>query len=650
VEPYNLSSGDNCHTRIENWFNSNHYYLLSCIQILISMTPKTVDTNEDEERRLREKLKRRVSEREENTDEEKKMDERPGSRSRHRNNKNDRHRDHRRNDDHRPFRVGPRGPPPPNYRQGPPPPGWRDRERGHVPPPMRGFRGPPPPGRGPPPQHFYRGPPPPRYRRSRSRSLSSRSSGRSRSYSRSRSRSRSSGRRRRGRSLSGSRSRSRSRSFSSDNSRSRYSDETRSPSPSSSVSSASSKSSNSEEDDDEPLEENVNNEITKDRRTVFVSQLVMRAEERDVVRYFRKKLGCKVNEVIVLRDKRTGRHKGCAYVELKRLEDVPKVVEVSGQPPDFQRFPILIKASEAEKNYVLSNTQSTLTARQMGDRDQGPLLTTNGKLLESQKVYLGNLDPRATQEILYSVFSSFGHLEKVSIQMEPTTGVSRGFAFLSFRDPKHANLSIHTMSGQVLLGRPLKTGWANQTSTVPGIEVVTSTEFPDDATTRIQNAHLALSQVSLPGTDSPPKTNPMAVAASKSSSDSMDPLGSAGNSGYKAGNNSLNEGAAKKIGNASEPTSIVLVHNMFDKDQETEEGWEEDIRLDFVDECSKWGKILDVQVMHKEQGGKIYASFENSSQAQTCASNLAGRWFDKRQLRVEFVRELPKKVSGNGSD
>eukprot|EP00547_Thalassionema_nitzschioides_P006326 CAMPEP_0194210356 /NCGR_PEP_ID=MMETSP0156-20130528/8171_1 /TAXON_ID=33649 /ORGANISM="Thalassionema nitzschioides, Strain L26-B" /LENGTH=614 /DNA_ID=CAMNT_0038937687 /DNA_START=56 /DNA_END=1900 /DNA_ORIENTATION=+ len=614
------------------------------------MTPKTVDTNEDEERRLREKLKRRVSEREENTDEEKKMDERPGSRSRHRNNKNDRHRDHRRNDDHRPFRVGPRGPPPPNYRQGPPPPGWRDRERGHVPPPMRGFRGPPPPGRGPPPQHFYRGPPPPpiveaaldlsaheaveeaaaipdldHVREARvvvdedvalvvaaaavevvlsvqiTQGLATLT-------------------------------------------------KRRSPSPSSSVSSASSKSSNSEEDDDEPLEENVNNEITKDRRTVFVSQLVMRAEERDVVRYFRKKLGCKVNEVIVLRDKRTGRHKGCAYVELKRLEDVPKVVEVSGQPPDFQRFPILIKASEAEKNYVLSNTQSTLTARQMGDRDQGPLLTTNGKLLESQKVYLGNLDPRATQEILYSVFSSFGHLEKVSIQMEPTTGVSRGFAFLSFRDPKHANLSIHTMSGQVLLGRPLKTGWANQTSTVPGIEVVTSTEFPDDATTRIQNAHLALSQVSLPGTDSPPKTNPMAVAASKSSSDSMDPLGSAGNSGYKAGNNSLNEGAAKKIGNASEPTSIVLVHNMFDKDQETEEGWEEDIRLDFVDECSKWGKILDVQVMHKEQGGKIYASFENSSQAQTCASNLAGRWFDKRQLRVEFVRELPKKVSGNGSD
>lgn len=417
------------------------------------MTPKKVDTNEDEEKRLREKLKRRVSEREENTDEEKKTDERSGLKSRNRGHR-DRHRDHRRIQEENRFRGGPRGPPPSHHYRGPPPPGWWDRERQGHGPPMRGFRGPPPPGRGPPPPHFYRGPPPPRYRRSRSRSLSSRSSGRSHSYSRSRSRSRSASRRHRRRSLSGSRSRSRSRSYSSDNSRSRYSDETRSPSPSSSVSSASSKSSISK-DDDESLNDTVNNEMTKDRRTVFVSQLVMRAEERDIVKYFRKKLGCKVNEVIVLRDKRTGRHKGCAYVELKRLEDVSKVVDVSGQPPDFQRFPILIKASEAEKNYVLSNSQSTLTARQMGARDQGPLLTSNGKLLESQKVYLGNLDPCVTQEILYSVFSSFGHLEKVSVQIEPTTGVSRGFAFLSFRDPKHANLSIHTMSGQVLLGRPL---------------------------------------------------------------------------------------------------------------------------------------------------------------------------------------------------
>ena len=165
-----------------------------------------------------------------------------------------------------------------------------------------------------------------------------------------------------------------------------------------------------------------------------------------------------------------------------------------------------------------------------------------------------------------------------------------------------------------------KTGWANQASTVPGVEIVTSTEFPDDAATRIQNAHLILSQVSgNPATQSRPL---QVVAPGPPPPLAVDD--------------------AKIIGNAANPTNIVLVRNMFDKDQETEPNWEEDIRLDFEEECTKWGKIITVKVMHKEAGGKIYASFDSISQAQTCASNLAGRWFDKRQLRVEFVHEIPE--------
>jgi RNA-binding protein 39 len=212
------------------------------------------------------------------------------------------------------------------------------------------------------------------------------------------------------------------------------------------------------EDDLEDEDLVADSALTKDQRTVFVSQLVMRADERDVKRYFIKLLRCKVNEVVILRDKRSGRHKGCAYVELGRLSDVQKALEANNTPPDFQRFPILIKASEAEKNYVVSSSQTTLTAKQMGARGgaAAPMINeATGKVMEAQKVYLGNLDPAVTQKILYSIFSQFGHLEKVSVQMDPTVGASRGFCFLSFRDPKDANLAIQTMAGQVLAGRPL---------------------------------------------------------------------------------------------------------------------------------------------------------------------------------------------------
>lgn len=200
-----------------------------------------------------------------------------------------------------------------------------------------------------------------------------------------------------------------------------------------------------------------------------------------------------------------------------------------------------------------------------------------------------------------------------------------------------------------------KTGWANQTSTVPGVEVVTSYEFPDDAPARIQAAHLALSQLA----DTPPIVPPaqIDVVAEAAINAALGlppaPLGLVappvpphqvavtvepqGTVPQVASVAQVDD--AKVVVGADNPTRAILVRNMFDKDEETEPSWQEEIRLDFEEECSKYGKMVKVVVMYKEEGGKIYAAFETIDGAKTCASSLAGRWFDKRQLRVEFVPE-----------
>jgi len=212
-------------------------------------------------------------------------------------------------------------------------------------------------------------------------------------------------------------------------------------------------------------------EATKDQRTIFVSQLVMRADERDIGRYFRRKIGIKVRDVILLRDRRTGRHKGCAYVEVGRLEDVDRALGATGKTPDFQRFPILVKRTETDKNSLLIGTGamggslsftpplSVTTCGGSFDRSGAGLqpaqLTADGMRIESQKVYVGSIDPCVTQDQLRALFSQFGTLDKVLLQMDTLTGMSRGFAFLSYRDPKDANLAIQTMSGQTIAGRSL---------------------------------------------------------------------------------------------------------------------------------------------------------------------------------------------------
>jgi len=251
----------------------------------------------------------------------------------------------------------------------------------------------------------------------------------------------------------------------------------RSRSPSNSTSRANEQDTEDQASDDKSKKENKEDKedaaLTKDQRTIFVSQLVMRADERDIRRFFKRKAGCKVNDVILLRDRRTGRHKGCAYVELGRLEDVPKAVEYNSTVPDFQRFPILVRASEAEKNYDESGNPTSNPLVVDGDMSSdihtsvmnpsnisnvAAALTAKSQLkrrVEAQNIYVGSIDRCVTQAQLFAVFSQFGKLDNVGLQMDPATGMSRGFAFLSFPDAKDANLSIQTMSGQKLAGRPL---------------------------------------------------------------------------------------------------------------------------------------------------------------------------------------------------
>eukprot|EP00521_Asterionellopsis_glacialis_P009664 CAMPEP_0195287344 /NCGR_PEP_ID=MMETSP0707-20130614/4443_1 /TAXON_ID=33640 /ORGANISM="Asterionellopsis glacialis, Strain CCMP134" /LENGTH=823 /DNA_ID=CAMNT_0040347091 /DNA_START=120 /DNA_END=2591 /DNA_ORIENTATION=+ len=638
---------------------------------------------------------------------------------------------------------GPAGPPPrDDWRSGAPSPHPRDRDmwerdrfydrRGGGP-------------AGPPPSSRYGtgGP----GRRSRSRSRDSHSSGSSRSYSShsrssSRSRSRSTSRSRSlSRSVSPSASSRSSRSYSSSDddhsrggrrgrssrsSRHRDSPRHRRSRRRSRSSSADSYSSHSRSDSDsslssssthsrrgktkmskEQLEEKQKNDaLTKDQRTVFVSQLIMRTTEKDLKRYFKKSVKCKINDVILLKDRRTGRHKGCAYVELRRLEDVPLAIAVCGKPPDFQRFPILVKASEAEKNYGATSSQqnamnfagnsaanSSIVAGLTGSN-----VGEDGKVYESQRAYIGNLDRSVTVDHLRVVFSPFGQLDKIHFQKDLSTGLSRGFAFLQFRDPASANLAIQTMAGQTLVGRPIKTGWANQSSSVPGVVLRTSDEFPDDAPARITNAHLALAQVqgvqvpassigavttattpagatpqdavasvaeaaldaafgaitapipTVAAAAAPVGVPPPAVSAPAAPVVASAPVAVAPSiSSASAATPGIAQNDPKKV--SGEPSRNLLVHNMFNKDEETEVGWEEEIRLDFEEECTKYGKITSVTIMSKEPGGKIYATFETIDGAKTCASTLAGRWFDKRQLRVEYVKDedLPPSTAKKSS-
>jgi hypothetical protein len=215
-----------------------------------------------------------------------------------------------------------------------------------------------------------------------------------------------------------------------------------------------------------------------------------------------------------------------------------------------------------------------------------------------------------------------------------------------------------------------KTGWANLQSAAAGVEEIRSDEFPLDADEKIKRVNDKLVELTGAGlatlggqaaSAAALGVLPSAQLQSVAEAALEAALGGAAASlpipapmvqptaalmkptaaSMSAATTAPAVVDATVIGRQDNPSKHILVHNMFDKDEETDPGWENDIRLDFEEECQQYGKILSVIVMSKDPGGKIYATFDSCDGATKCAKNLAGRWFDKRQLRVEFVDSVP---------
>jgi len=108
----------------------------------------------------------------------------------------------------------------------------------------------------------------------------------------------------------------------------------------------------SEREDDDPIKrvereaEKQRRDLDRDLRTVFVSQVTIRATRDDLEQFFGQ--AGKVAEVHLIRDTRTKKSKGLAYIEMDSVESVPKALALCGQL--VLGLPCIVQASQAERN------------------------------------------------------------------------------------------------------------------------------------------------------------------------------------------------------------------------------------------------------------------------------------------------------------
>lgn len=369
-------------------------------------------------------------------------------------------------------------------------------------------------------------------------------------------------------------------------------------------------------------------DLTKDQRTVFVSQLTMKVDERRVEDYF-SQIG-EVNNVIMIRDKFTGRHKGFAYVEMKDLESIPTCLMLNGVAPDFQKFPILVKASEAEKNFLAKKDPATVapTHASVGQGGNSSIYGPGGAnaVGGDSRVYIGNLHVNITEDDLCTVLQQVGPVDGgtagVHIQRDEV-GTSKGYAFARFLRVEDAQKAQTTLAGLELAGRPIKVGFVTDGgNNNQGMQQAGSSNWKldDDEGSGMQMNSQSRSMLmaklgKAAGIEMPATQIPHNVMVKDTPT--------------------VNASQAPPI--SGKASNCFVMKNMFVLEEETEQDWEDCIKEDVTVECQKFGAVEHCHVEKSRPGGLVYLKFISAQAASEAARSLNGRWFAGKMITVEYI-------------
>lgn len=192
-------------------------------------------------------------------------------------------------------------------------------------------------------------------------------------------------------------------------------------------------------DEFDPPEFDEDREQNRDDFTIFVHQIHPKVDDRDLFDFF-SHVG-RVLDIRLIRDQRTLKSKGLAYIEFWQRESVSKAISLNGCA--LGGYPISIQITQSEAN-------------ETGELPDIPM-----------RLYVGSLHPDVGENDLRPLFEAFGPIESLALAKEPD-GASKGFAYVTFRKEADAKQALSSLDELELAGRPIKVGVVDVAQTLSG--------------------------------------------------------------------------------------------------------------------------------------------------------------------------------------
>ncbi|CAL6350455.1 unnamed protein product [Bathycoccus prasinos] len=384
--------------------------------------------------------------------------------------------------------------------------------------------------------------------------------------------------------------------------------------------------------------------IDRDTRTCFAYNLSTKSDERDIFKFFMK--AGEVTDVRIIYDRNRPISKGMAYVEFQDKSSIPKALELTGETLRGQK--VMVKHSEAEKNIAWEAEQAAKGVTGKGKRGNGDGTQQSGPCA----LFVAGLHEGLAEEDVKAVFEPFGALDAIEISRDGN-GQSNGHGIVQYREWSHAMLAVSQLNGLELVGQALKISVAagqggakndnkNRNNDRSGGGDVggggggeeddddrVGGQMDDTATyAKMDAAKRAELMQKLAGGDA---TTIGAIPTATLTHNAVK---------IKTKEEEKRELIMMTQGffgpSSPIPTKCVLLKNLFDPAEETDEEWWLDIEEDVKGEVSKYGECVHAHVDKENPYGFCYLKFDDVEAAKKAQFGLNNRWFAGRSIICDF--------------